>query len=103
MERRAFLALLASAPIAALAPLPKILEQRNMTIAMDWSKIPAPSGLKFHPNAFALAMEPLDVEHIGVIYGRGFFRRGNELWEYRAPLSTPRLPRQRFDPARLPN
>ena len=30
MERRAFLALLASAPIAALAPLPKVLEQNRL-------------------------------------------------------------------------
>ena len=90
MNRRDFLALLASAPIAALAPLPKILEQR----------------LAFHPNAFALAMAPLaadDIQMLGVIYGRGFFRRGNELREFKAPLSTPRLPVQRFDPARLPN
>lgn len=33
MERRAFLALLASAPIAALAPLPKVLEHSPTIIS----------------------------------------------------------------------
>ena len=90
MERRDFLSLLAAAPIAALAPLPKFL--------------PKPQ-LAFHPKAFSMVMAALtatDIQHLGVIYGRGFFRRGNELWEYTAPLMKPRLPVQRFDPARLP-
>lgn len=48
MDRRAFLALIATAPIAALAPWPKFL--------------PTPQ-LAFHPKAFAIAMEPLVATH----------------------------------------
>ena len=35
MKRRSFLALLASAPLGALAPLPKILEQRRLSNVTD--------------------------------------------------------------------
>lgn len=68
MERRAFLALLASAPIAALAPWPKFL--------------PAPR-LAFRADAFALAMAPLHDRimreviadmRADVIEGVGYFR-----------------------------
>jgi hypothetical protein len=47
MDRRAFLTLIAAAPIAALAPLPKLLEQRR---------------LMFHPKAFEFVMAPLTIE-----------------------------------------
>jgi len=75
MERRAFLALIASAPIAALAQWPKLL--------------PTPDRIAFHPNAFAMTMAGLDrpaflaaTGTFDVIYGRGFVRRGtDELWE----------------------
>lgn len=48
MERRAFLALLAAAPIAALAPLPKFL--------------PPPRPM-FHRDAFKMAAEGLERPH----------------------------------------
>ena len=71
MNRRDFLTLLASAPIAALAPLPKVLAQPR---------------LLFHRNAFAMAMAPLYPSEffdawrlamaarypVDVIYGRGY-------------------------------
>ncbi len=60
MERRDFLSLLAAAPIAALAPLPKVLEQPR---------------LLFHRNAFAMAMAPL--YPVNIIYGRGYVRTMN--------------------------
>lgn len=44
MERRSFLALLASAPIAALA---------------QWAKMLEPPRLAWNPKALAMAMEPL--------------------------------------------
>ena len=87
MERRSFLALIASAPIAALAPWPKFLPTLR---------------LAFHPKAFDCAMAPLDVPFI--VHGRGFFRRGTtELFEI-VLIPLPRLTatERRFDPARLP-
>lgn len=44
MDRRSFLTLIASAPLAALAPLPKVLEQPR---------------LMFHRNTFAMVMKPI--------------------------------------------
>ena len=52
MERRAFLAMIASAPIAALAPWPAILRRG------------------------------VAVSDCSVIYGRGFVKIGTGLWEY---------------------
>ena len=82
MERRAFLTLLASAPIAALAPLPKVLAgpafKTGTAVAAAMRQLDA--SLMFHPKAFAM-MWP-EIPKIDVIYGRGFLRRGeNELHE----------------------
>lgn len=39
MERRAFLTLIAAAPLAALAPLPKVLEQSAFASGDQWSPV----------------------------------------------------------------
>lgn len=63
MDRRSFLALLASAPIAALAPLPKILEEvvvdRQTGISIrfvkHWEQLP-PRYAIWNPN-FAVRVQ----------------------------------------------
>ena len=56
MNRRAFLALIGSATIAALAPWPAILQQRTV-------------GIVFHPDAFAMAMRRIPITRMDVLYG----------------------------------
>lgn len=64
MDRRHFLALIASAPIAALAPWPHFL--------------PTPQRLAFDRNAFRFIGERLDIKHatgfVDVVYGVGYVR-----------------------------
>lgn len=47
MERRAFLALLASAPIAALAPLPKLLPDPQLGIALRFIACYEPLPMRY--------------------------------------------------------
>lgn len=83
MERRAFLALLGSAPLAALAPLPKFLPtprvvyKTGTAVALAMESID--TSLRFHPKAFEfvwpMPTRPLTVD---VLYGHGYVRRGTD-------------------------